>query len=94
MVLTSVPAAARGGAKRARKRLPPLPPPPSYHGPTRITPTEACAILACSETSLYRMAKALMIPAHRIGMRGWGFYREPLVLWKQQQLAHGLEATP
>ena len=78
----------------ARKRGKPSVPPTAARGPTRISWRDACLLLGMSKNTLYRMAKDRRIPAVPIGEVGWGFYRESLTQWRDEQLRHGLERSP
>jgi excisionase family DNA binding protein len=43
-----------------------------------LTTKEAAALLRLTQDTIRRQAAAGQIPAHRLGTRGWRFYREEL----------------
>lgn len=58
---------------------------------TRLTAREAGELLGVSHETIYAMAKRGQLPAVPIGIKGWRFFREPLLEWQARHLAAGLE---
>lgn len=73
-------------------KAPPPPGPATTTSLTRVTVHEAGALLGVSHATVYAMARRGQLPAQPIGVRGWRFFREPLLEWQSLHLRRGLEA--